>query len=614
MAQYFTDFSEYTTGQEPSDWTKYGETSRVYNVEFVSGVGNVLRGTYGGTNQTVTTFMWDSVPNHADSDVLLRMRFTEQGEDDFSIMNRATGASDAYRGDKVADQRRVSKRVTGSFTSLGSQIHPDDTAIDQGDWFWIRLRTNGSDIEVSIWMDVDPEPGSPHLTATDTSLASGQVGIGQYRNRTFEISQYSVGTAGDVAPSTDPAPSAAALDEEISASTAEALGVGPVALSPAQSASVVDTLDVTAALTEASSATAEATLSPGAVALGPSTAVTIAEALHVSSVALSEETSTTTVDPLDFSVALGAAVSPTAAASLGLDVSLSGAVSSTVEEQFGVGAVALNDAVSDAEADALQSEAIAAFDEAISSTVAGALGVGEIELDSVISDTTAEGLGVSPVLGDDVSVTEAEAMAVGAVALGAATSNTIAEPIDTGTGLAQALSDTTADALAVGAVAADPAVSSTATAGLGVTPPLDAAVSDAVAESLRPGAVALEAAVSATEADALTAVGATATLAGSISASASGQLWVGPVPLLEGISDTTALPLRPGQVRLSALIRSSTVVESLVAITHREAPSFRTVSVDRESRFVSVSSESRLVSVSAEGRTVVTKGGAGTEE
>ena len=79
MAQYFTDFSEYTTDASPSDWSGT-EAGGLYRVRDVTGAvgGKALEFSIATAGQADRFFGWDgdvnSDANRDDVDVLIKFR------------------------------------------------------------------------------------------------------------------------------------------------------------------------------------------------------------------------------------------------------------------------------------------------------------------------------------------------------------------------------------------------------------------------------------------------------------------------------------------------------------------------------------------------------------
>jgi hypothetical protein len=216
MATGFTDFSEYTTGVKPSDWTyRYSASSGAEVVTGVSGDtgGKVLRFNPGNSTTTLYGLSWDVLDDLSDVELVIRYQLIGTGQKFFHLGARMAGSSlsnaDYYSGTVIriasSEQRRLYKRVSGSPTTISST----NETISSGVWRWVRLRCNGTTIQTKHWLDSESEPGSWTYSVTDSSLsASGWAGLihGAITTVVVENDAYvdifGYGTGGDTAPTT----------------------------------------------------------------------------------------------------------------------------------------------------------------------------------------------------------------------------------------------------------------------------------------------------------------------------------------------------------------------------------------------------------------------------
>lgn len=217
MAQYFTDFSEYSTGVQPPDWTKrmdaFTLTVESSGDATVTG-GQVLR-LDSPSSDGHKMASWDDVEdgNHADVEIVAKIKLPGSGNNEqiAGIAGRAAGTAsttDWYRAAHVVltDTSELAKHVSGSYTQLGSEAN----TLTAGDWWWLRLRMNGTTIRAKFWKDGTSEPGSWEVDTTDSSLsAAGWVGVFAWDNDDIvDVDVFGVGTNGDAAPTSagpDPA-------------------------------------------------------------------------------------------------------------------------------------------------------------------------------------------------------------------------------------------------------------------------------------------------------------------------------------------------------------------------------------------------------------------------
>lgn len=203
MALYQTDFSGYTLGVQPSDWTKrWTTTDSNWTVES----GPVLRNVATEVQRHLLT--WDPVDSDPSSDyeVLARVRVNNATNGGWKLLARASGASgseDGYFADVFnGSTLRIGKWVAGAFSSLASVSfsYSADT------YYWMRFRVEGTALKVRIWTGrPEDEPEIWDINTTDSSLTtSGWAGMfGTTSNADFDVNidfdYFAVATGGDSA-------------------------------------------------------------------------------------------------------------------------------------------------------------------------------------------------------------------------------------------------------------------------------------------------------------------------------------------------------------------------------------------------------------------------------
>lgn len=234
MAQYFTDFSGYTVGVEPSDWSERflapGSTITVEADGTATG-GQVLRIVLASHADRILA--WDAIdsdPDRADAEVVFKWIVTDPEETVHSIGVGVRGSGGfssetGYRlgafdlsGGMPGDQS-IEAHVNGAATTLDSA----GIVINPGTWYWTRGRANGTTLQTKTWEDGSAEPGSWALTVVDSSVtAAGWVGIfTAVGGTTYEVDVLGVGTAGDTAPTEEATGGAAVeLSAELAATSA----------------------------------------------------------------------------------------------------------------------------------------------------------------------------------------------------------------------------------------------------------------------------------------------------------------------------------------------------------------------------------------------------------
>jgi len=203
MAQYFTDFSEYTTGAQPSDWTRrFG--SATYEVKADAGaIGGKVLEVSGSRN--LDFFTWDLIDSDADRadvEILFKVKHSNQLAEMRAL---ARGSDTSGRTGYIGGNRREdniigqAEFVGGSFTDLGL-VNPTSGRFPNGQYLFVRFRVNGTSVKVKSWPSDESEPASWDREATESSItAAGWVGL--YTNRTSVDSYdyFSVATNGETA-------------------------------------------------------------------------------------------------------------------------------------------------------------------------------------------------------------------------------------------------------------------------------------------------------------------------------------------------------------------------------------------------------------------------------
>lgn len=178
---YITDFSEYTIGVQPPDWTsRYGSTFTFVVQSAVGALsGKALRWTK--TNSGHQAISWDRVPFVADAEILLRCRALES----YTAQNfvggylRGSGSLGAEQGYRSAVsgntagtlwQTILNKYISGSSTTLGTGTNGPSPNYTVNTWIWTRFRLAGTSLSRKTWYYGSTEPGSFDEVLTDSSI------------------------------------------------------------------------------------------------------------------------------------------------------------------------------------------------------------------------------------------------------------------------------------------------------------------------------------------------------------------------------------------------------------------------------------------------------------
>lgn len=214
MATYATDFSEYTTGVQPSDWTeRLITTGGTATVETGAGMGGQQLEIVVDAVTTGYLLSWDEVDpdaDRADAEIVIKYKVSTVQLEGLRVGGRFVGQvtggdpTDGYfletGRDFVTGKAELRKYLANSRSDLGTSF-----AFAQANnvWYWVRIRLNGTTQKVRMWDDGDTEPGTWNQETADTSVtAPGWVGVG-FRNTTgvtYTVDFMGIGTNGDTAP------------------------------------------------------------------------------------------------------------------------------------------------------------------------------------------------------------------------------------------------------------------------------------------------------------------------------------------------------------------------------------------------------------------------------
>lgn len=213
MAQYFTDFSEYTTGEQPSDWTKRIATNLAWTVQAsASAVGGKALRTPGGGSNARSVLSWDHIDadaNRADVEVYFRCRFENAvtaAPDAFAAVRgsgTSSGTANFYRmGPRPngggSTNLQIARYLDGGFSGVGET---NDFVYESNVFYNVLAQARGSAFKIRIWPDGDVEPAGWNIEVTNADIpAAGWVGLFVFSPLPSEFDVYGVGTGTDSAP------------------------------------------------------------------------------------------------------------------------------------------------------------------------------------------------------------------------------------------------------------------------------------------------------------------------------------------------------------------------------------------------------------------------------
>ena len=210
MAQYYTDFSEYTTGSQPSDWTKRWVTANsTFSVESDSGAtgGKILQASRASSTDR-SALSWDAVEESATMEVLARVRFVGSKQTTSTIggtLGRGSGSSGSETAmannplaiNSGSERYNLTQYSNGSFSILSF----DSVSWDTSTWYWAKLALDASSAESKRWSGSPSDEPSSGVSASTTVTGSGWAGVLIFQHARFlDFDVFAVGTDGDPAP------------------------------------------------------------------------------------------------------------------------------------------------------------------------------------------------------------------------------------------------------------------------------------------------------------------------------------------------------------------------------------------------------------------------------
>lgn len=210
MAQYSTNFSGYSPGSPPGDWTARWDTSNVTRTVTANAIGdggNILRST--STADARRMFSWDAVDadaNRANVEVLARVRTSSvtSSDDGVRVHIRSSGALGAETSYFIrlpissGTNWALNKYVGGVSTGIGSVVSYNFV---ENTLYNIRFRVNSTTLRARVWRDGEEEPSTWQVDTTDASIAAaGWVGVGRVdATPTVDFTHFIAATNGDTA-------------------------------------------------------------------------------------------------------------------------------------------------------------------------------------------------------------------------------------------------------------------------------------------------------------------------------------------------------------------------------------------------------------------------------
>ena len=225
QTRWGTDFSEYSTGVAPSDWTSIAsshlETWEITSGGLISDNRMRIRQAKADSPIHFSHFLWDAVPEVGDSEFLLLISRGTSATANHQVgaVQRFTGTTfSSHQGVFLGARNNVEdvtfRRVTNGFQHDWVAARHGGT-FDAGAALWVRGRWEGTNYRVKGWiadtgkedLGLSDEPSSWQINNTyGTVTGVGRIGVAHgvfsstpAQSETF-VHYFGVGIDGDSAP------------------------------------------------------------------------------------------------------------------------------------------------------------------------------------------------------------------------------------------------------------------------------------------------------------------------------------------------------------------------------------------------------------------------------
>jgi len=202
---YWTDFTEYTIGQQPSDWTEQWDVDKATSLVTAGGEfgGKFVRIDHTETFPSGSRYAlsWDDPGTPTDGEILALVR-SSTPHNHCSLVLRGSGGLNTENGYQADlnfwdEEIRILRWLNGGYSGL---IAATSKTLDLDTWYWVRFQVRGTALKMKVWEYQTSEPESWDLSTSDLQLASGWVGIfSSYDDaRDFDYFAYVPGTCASV--------------------------------------------------------------------------------------------------------------------------------------------------------------------------------------------------------------------------------------------------------------------------------------------------------------------------------------------------------------------------------------------------------------------------------
>lgn len=198
--EFFTDFTDSTVGAPPAGWsTRWGATNYYKVVSEPDGTGGVVLREEGAPSILNRALAWDVVGTQGDVEIVMRYRIAATTAPILPALRLGDNPERGYYAGLLNATRYSINYKNG--TDTGSLAEEPHTFPSPSGWLITRMRAEGNQISVKTWVDGQPEPDAWDLTATDTTLTDGAVGLRTFANAHWrEVDWVGVAIDGKTAP------------------------------------------------------------------------------------------------------------------------------------------------------------------------------------------------------------------------------------------------------------------------------------------------------------------------------------------------------------------------------------------------------------------------------
>lgn len=200
MAQFYTNFSQYTENLSPSDWTYRASDTNTWKV-----VSSVLRDEETGFDGT-RILTWNKGDATTEGEILTILETTNgyaganYENQQNTLFLRASASSTYYC--RIRALTDGNKYLTVGSLGTGGGVIADYAFNWLADTkYKVRFRVNGSTISAKIWDSTATEPVSWQISTTSTFIStSGWMGVGSYTvGGIRKFHRYGIATNGETA-------------------------------------------------------------------------------------------------------------------------------------------------------------------------------------------------------------------------------------------------------------------------------------------------------------------------------------------------------------------------------------------------------------------------------